>query len=543
MDSVAPEILRRSKGELREKNTWKPLAFLNAYRLTVSGLFLILTFTDNLFAPLASQSRELFLGASAGYFFFGILGSMSAHWRTPEFEIQVRVGVIADVVFVSLLMHASGGVQSGVGMLMFVSVAGGSILTAGRTAMSFAAIATLGILAEQFYRHIDASSATGGYAQAGLLGVSFFTAALIVHVLAQRIRESEDLARKRGIDLANMAELTGHIIQRMQTGILVVDPDNRVRLINESAWYMLGMPATGDNALLADISAELADQVKTWLADINFNPPPFQPNSDYSTIVARLARISPDERPGVLIFLEDTAAMAQQAQQLKLASLGRLTASIAHEIRNPLGAISHAGQLLDESPHLDQADQRLTRIISDQSARMNGIVENVMSLSRRDRAKPEVFELKPFLQQFVDEFAPLHEIDSSQFVIDIEPADLQVQFDRSQLQQILTNLCENGLRHSSDYTGGPRIEFRGGVAPEFRRPYLDVIDHGPGLTAETAEHIFEPFFTTEATGTGLGLYISRELAESNQSNINYLPAPTGGSCFRIRFQDPRKHIS
>ncbi len=542
MDSVVSGLSPHPKTEDQAKNTWKPLALLNVYRLSISGVFLLLSVSDNLFAPLASLNPDLFLGASAGYFTFGVLFALLVRWRMPDFEIQVRAGVFTDVVFICLLMHASGGVESGVGMLMFVSVAGGSIITAGRTAMWFAASATIGILIEQLYRHLSAPTTTGGYAQAGLLGLSFFTAAVLAHVLARRIRETEDLAHKRGIDLANMAELTEHIIQRMQTGILVVDPDNHVRLINESAWYMLGMPAVGDRALLNEVSAELALQVQAWQNTNDFTSLPIRPRPDHAPVAARFARISQDARPGVLIFLEDTAAMAQQAQQLKLASLGRLTASIAHEIRNPLGAISHAGQLLDESPHLDQSDQRLTRIISDQSERVNDIVENVLSLSRRDRSKPEVFEIGGFLHQFVDEFAPVHNLDSSQFAIEVEPANLKVQFDRSQLQQILANLCENGLRHSLNYSGSPRMVLHAGIAPEFRRPYLDVIDHGPGLSEEAAEHLFEPFFTTEATGTGLGLYISRELIESNQATINYLAGPKGGSCFRIRFQDPRKHI-
>jgi two-component system sensor histidine kinase PilS (NtrC family) len=110
------------------------------------------------------------------------------------------------------------------------------------------------------------------------------------------------------------------------------------------------------------------------------------------------------------------------------------------------------------------------------------------------------------------------------------------------LQQILTNLSENALRHSQNFPGNPKVEFQGGLSLDLNRPYLDVIDHGAGIDPETAEHIFEPFFTTSTNGSGLGLYISRELAECNQANLNYVPMSTEGSCFRLSFQDPRRQM-
>ena len=528
--------------EAQEKNTWKPLGFLNLYRLTVSATFVFLYLSGNLFEPIGQQNPQLFLSTSISYLLLGILSVLLIQIRYPRFEVQILLNVIIDIVCITAIMHSSGGPGSGIGILLIISVAGGSILTGGRTSLLFASLATIAVLLEQFAQMLGTDASPVGFTQAGLLGAIFFATAGLTHFFARRILESEALARKRGVDLANMAQLTEHIIQRMQTGIMVVDTDDHVRLINESAWYMVGMPAMGKTPLLASISHELTLQLYRWRTETDYTPIAIQPTASHAAVLPRFARISQDEKPGVLIFLEDTAALAQQAQQLKLASLGRLTASIAHEIRNPLGAISHAGQLLDESPNLDKNDQRLTRIISDQSGRVNNIVENIFNLSRRDRANPEVFSLAEFLNKFVNDFCVDHGTSLSEFSVELEQEDMRVQFDTSQLQQILTNLCENGLRHSSDYAGSPKIEMRGGISSEFLRPFLDIIDHGPGMDAETIEHIFEPFFTTESSGTGLGLYISRELAESNQATLNYLPGPTGGSCFRISFQDPRKQI-
>ncbi len=101
------------------------------------------------------------------------------------------------------------------------------------------------------------------------------------------------------------------------------------------------------------------------------------------------------------------------------------------------------------------------------------------------------------------------------------------------------NLCDNALRHSADC----KIELRGGISSGSNRPFLDVIDHGQGIPTEDIPHIFEPFFTSATNGTGLGLYISRQLAESNQAQLNYIFIPTGGACFRISFQDPRRNIN
>jgi len=225
---------------------------------------------------------------------------------------------------------------------------------------------------------------------------------------------------------------------------------------------------------------------------------------------------------------------------MKLASLGRLTASIAHEIRNPLSAISHAGQLLAESPQLQASDTRLTDIIQQHSQRMNSIIENILQLSRLQRSHPEEFLLKPWLQDFVTTFCSTQGIETRYITIDIAPLDTLVRIDPTQLNQVLWNLCHNGLRYSVKQTGNLRLTLHGGINNESVNPFLEVIDSGPGVSQDALDHLFEPFFTTEPKGTGLGLYISRELCESNQARLNYIPTPGRGSCFRIVFADPRR---
>jgi len=529
----------------RPTDTWRPLAYLNLYRILVSATLIIFYLNESLSIPLKGYAPRLFISVILFYFIFSLINWVMIRLRQPSFNVQVFLGVFIDIVITTLFMHAAGGIQSGFGTLMVVAIGGGSIVMSGRTALLFAATATIAILGEQTYVSLLSRYEDANYIQAGILGLSYFTTAIVVNFLARRIRESEALARKRGVDLANMAELTEHIIQRMQTGILVIDQDNHVRLMNEAAWQMLGMPSLKGESTLRNISPELHKQIELWRGDTEWRSLVFRPSQNMGDIMPRFSQIGRELSSGILIYLEDTSAMAQRAQQLQLASLGRLTASIAHEIRNPLGAISHAGQLLAESPNLDSHDRRLTRIIADQSERLNTIVENIMRVSRRDESRIEVFGLHKFMQHFMKNYlAGRDDAQTEDIKVTINPLDTQVRFDASHLEQVLVNLVDNGLRHSTHYPNKPRVELLGGISEASSRPFLDIVDHGSGITADALQHIFEPFFTTEATGSGLGLYLSRELAECNQARLIHVTLPMEkGTCFRVLFQDPRRQFS
>ncbi|TDY01176.1 sensor histidine kinase [Thiohalophilus thiocyanatoxydans] len=525
-----------------ETQIWQPLTLLNLYRLLIGGLFTALFYSGYLLPPLASHDATLFYGVALIYFAAAILFIIPLSQRWPRFDIQAYFQIGTDILATILLMHASGSISSGVGTLLIVTVAGGSIVMGGRHPLMFAALATLAVLGEQFYAQRVGLGEPNTYTQAGILGLTLFITALAVQSFARRIRESEALARRRGLDLANMSQLTEHIIQRMQTGVLVIDEADQIRLMNESAWYMLGMPAASHYSQLAELSPALATQAQRWQQDPAADIEMIQPSPEHPRVMPRFARIGQESAGGTLIFLEDATAMARHAQQLQLATLGRLTASIAHEIRNPLGAISHAGQLLNESPQLDEQDRRLTGIIDDQSRRMNTIVENIMQLSRRDRSTPRLIDLHHFLPHFVREFATTEELHRELIGLNLDPGPLKVRFDPSQLEQILTNLCQNAVRYSEDYPGFPKVAIHAGLTGGSARPFIDILDYGPGIDPEIAAHIFEPFYTTASSGTGLGLYISRELAEANRAHLNYEPVTTGGSCFRITFQDPRRQM-
>ncbi len=521
--------------------TWGPLRFLNLYRLVISGIFVSFYFFGNPFSQLGSHDANLFYGASGSYLVSAFIFGLMIRLRKPDFNLQIHIQIFSDILFTTLIMHASGGVQSGLGTLIIMSIAGGSIVIRGKHSLLFASVASLAVLFETYYSHLQGLAQGSTTLQAGVLGVTFFTTAIITYYVARYIRESEALALKHSVDLANMSQLTEHIIQRMQTGIIVIDQHHRLRLINESAWHMLGMPAVADNPYLSELNPELNRCYLEWCKDNETVASPINLSQEYPGLLPRFAHLQQRENPATLIFLEDASAMSREAQQLQLAALGRLTASIAHEIRNPLGAISHAGQLLAESPNIDSADTRLTQIISDHSKRVNTIIENIMQLGRGTQSFPQLIDLKDYLERFLKDFLTTNEASRDDFLIQMQKDDIQVRFDPSHLQQILTNLCENAIRYGKSENNQYKVEFHAGVSENNNRPYLDIMDHGKGINEEDAAHIFEPFYTTSEAGTGLGLYISRELAECNQAYLTLLNRKEG-CCFRLTFSDPRRQM-
>ncbi len=525
------------------RDPWRPLIVLNSFRTSLATLLCLLFITNKLIPPLGQANPQLFIDASLLYLAISIVFWILHTRRIPAYPIQVYASAISDIIILTILMHASGGIQSGLGVLLVLTIAISSITLGGRSALGIAALATIVILLQQIYTDVFVSHTfSNSYTAAGLLGTTYFATALIFLFLVRRVRESEELAQIRGIDLANLAQLTEHIIQRMQTGVVVIDQSGNIHLVNESATQMLGLNSAQSNINIRQAVPELAQQWENWIHEPERPSQAIRLPRNSIDLSPRFARISDDPAAGAVIFLQDMAAMAQQAQQLQLASLGRLTASIAHEIRNPLGAISHAGQLLAESETLDKNDLRLTQIITDHTARLNTIVENIMSVSRRRPSQVRLFELKQFLERFVADFAPGMGINKDVFQIEIEPENTQVRFDAGHLQQILTNLCDNGLRHSRQNPGEIKLLLRGGLDAGSSRPHLDVIDSGPGVNEEAVKHLFEPFFTTEVRGTGLGLYLSRELAEGNQAHLNYVRQDDGKGFFRLTFQDPRRQF-
>ncbi len=515
---------------------WGSQWLLNFYRLVLAALFLILIIkgTPNFLGQL---DPVLFRSIATAYLTFTIGWMFVIHYRVPEFRLQVYIQSLIDILAIGIFMYLSGGVTSGIGMLLIVTIAGGGLLMPGRSALLFAATGTITLLAVESYGQITQNFQETAYTQTGLLGAALFATALLAMALAQRARQSELLAAKRGIDLANMAELNAHIVNQLQSGILVVDDDANVLLMNKAAQQLLGQEKAPGTTALIKISHALHGLLQRWVADNRDIPESISlEHTSNAGLRAQFKHIGArKEDKGCVIYLEDTADINRQIQQSKLASLGRLTASIAHEIRNPLGAISHATQLLEESHNIEPSDKRLLDIIHLQSNRLNEIINNILGLSRRDNLHPEAISLEAWLAHFSEEFSVIEGLQSDWAQIDIEPHNMSVTMDANHLHQILWNLCTNAVKYGRNTEGELALVFQGGISPDSHAPYLDIIDSGPGIDKTSQAQLFEPFFTTSTTGTGLGLYISRELCQNNGGDLSHIPNPMGGSCFRIHF--------
>ncbi len=509
------------------------------YRVAL-GVALLLVYFGIGRGPLGTFLPHVFTVAMHLYVGVAVVGLLLYLRQVGDTETQGQIAVFVDIVLITVMMHASGGVTSGLGMLIAVSIALGSLSMVGRTTLLFAALASLAVLTERIYSHFTHAFHDTAYAQAGMLGASFFALALLAHRLGRRAAESERLAHQRGSDLANLAQLNDYVIQQMRAGIVVIDQETVIQVMNEAAWVLLGMPVAMRHYPLEQASPPLAHQFVQWRRHPDVQRPDFRATSGGRDLRASFTLIGDTLPPSTLIVLEDTARLTAEVQQLKLASLGRLTAGIAHEIRNPLGAISHAAQLLDESPDLPPADNRMIEIIRHNSRRVNEVVENILKLSRQDNPHPKPLQLGPWLNDLVDEIRQAHRLVETQLDEEIEPPGTTVFADPGQLRQVVEVLCDNALRHFDREPAQLKMRLVGGITLESGGPFLELRDNGPGIAKKAQANLFEPFFTTRNEGTGLGLYIARQLCEANHIRLEYLSQPTGGSCFRLSFPDPRR---
>ncbi len=547
-EKLGKQTIRMSREALLQKAveepdlSWRVLITLNVFRLLVAALLLGLFFMSGEPRIFGDSYPIPFATSATVYLLLAIIFATSLRQRWAKASLQAAIQMLVDIVLVVALMHTSGGISSGLGGLLIVFVGAGSLVLPGQIPAILGAMATFGILGEQVVVQLTGDAGAVNYPAAGVLSAIIFSMSLAVRPLARRIQESEALARQRGVDLQNLSELNEYIVQHLRESIIVVDGDNRIRLSNASAARLLGTQDLRRAQPLGEASEPLADYVRRWRTDDALSSHPdftLVNEGNSARITAHLAPLGKggDRGGPLLVFLEDASIFNARVQQSKLASLGRLSASIAHEIRNPVGAMSHAAQLLAEAETLTDDDRRLTDIIQTHSGRVSHIIDNVLQLSRRESGAPERFFLRPWLEDFAREFTRTLELQEGELAVEDVPGDLEVRMDKSHLRQVLWNLCDNAVKYASE-TGGILVELHAGLVEAQGRPYLEVRDHGLGVDPATAEQIFEPFFTARSGGTGLGLYISRELCELNRATLLYLDRDGGGSIFRIVFSDP-----
>lgn len=514
------------------ETSWRALRLFSGYRLFLASILFFVVYLQLPPDFLGKKYPALYQIISFSYLLLAVILLILSSWQWGVFVTQCSIQLLIDVLALALIIHASGGLQTGLGALLVVIVVAGGALIPGRMAAFIAAVATLAVLLEASYGQITGQFSHFG--QAGMLGAIFFITALLAQLVSRTMQRSQTLAEQRAAELTKLATLNQHIISRMQIAVLAIDELGRVSMLNQSAQRLLGLDDLQAGFSLKRFVPALAEQLQDWQQHGPDAFKPFQARADLPELQARVTRLDSGE---ILLFIENTTELAQQAQQLKLASLGRLTASIAHEIRNPLAAISHAGELLAERRAEDQDIGKLTSIIQRHSGRMNTIIETILQMSRRKSVEPQVIVLAGWLAKFIEEFTETKQLASDRIDLSLQAPLARVWTDAQQLHQVLWNLLENALQHA-DMSAIHPLQVRVNVQAD--EVIIDVIDNGPGVCEQALKHLFEPFYSARQGGTGLGLYLARELCLANGARLSYLAEPN--CCFRISYPLQRRDM-
>jgi len=505
---------------------WRTLQTFNATRIAIVVVLL---------AYLSLSARRgfwlhegfLYRQACGLYLALAIGLCLVTAWRRRQLLLQLTAGIAADIVVITILYVAAGGARSGLAILYLFPLAGSAVLAPMILALFFTSLVALALLGESAYQLLNLPSEST-ISQAGLYGAAFFAAVYVLNRLAARLIRQEQLAMQRSMDLKVQQAINQLVIADMEDGVLVIGPDTTVFTVNPAAERMLGLAGAGvdRHARLDGIPwlAPIADAYFVWAGSAGDGASQafvvLKP-AEEPTAHLRLRFASIGSEPGagndrIVVFLQDVSEIENRAQQLKLASMGRLTASIAHEVRNPLSAISHANSLLGEDA-TDPVQLRLINIVSDNVGRLNRMIEDILRLARKAHPGDEPVRPAELVPQIVEEFRECQALQPGLIHIGMMDEG-RVLFDPLHLREVIVNLLSNALRYASGRDASIRLFM---VADGAHRRELHVQDDGAAMPPEVRAHLFEPFYTTSSKGTGLGLYVARELCLNNGAMLDY----------------------
>ena len=517
------------------------LTFLNTFRVIQSLVYMGLAFGSPGADWFQSATPGLARAIAVGYLVFAAIALALNQRGMAYAKVVVSASLVVDIAVAVMAIAVMHDARVGIAMMLAVNLSAGALILPLRLSSFFAALATLGVLGSTFVGNwLGNSPGDRDLSGAALFGLVYFACTTLCHVLGRQQRATEALAEQRSVDLANLSQVNELIIRRMKTGVLLVDDANHIHQINESAWLLMGNPGA-DQRDLGQLAPELSRRLYHWITSGKLDESATQLADGVPEVVPRFTRLAPNDDSHVLIFLDDTSLLSRRAEELTLSSLGRLSASIAHEIRNPLAAIRYSAQLLAESETMDATDQRMVEIINNHCVRLNEIIENILQLSRRERSRPETLDLGRWAHAFVEEYRQGNDlgVDSLRVVANGSTPVVGVA-DPQQLQQVVWNLVQNALRYGR-LPGEPARVMVVARQGEHGAPILEVTDRGAGIPPKVAAQIFEPFYTTHEYGTGLGLYLARQMSEANQASLEYVRVAGGGSCFRLTLTPPARN--
>lgn len=358
--------------------------------------------------------------------------------------------------------------------------------------------------------------------------MAYFAVAWLAQQLAKTTIQSEKLAKERGVDLANMSQVNQLIIQELTEAILVVDEDGNIRQSNALAQTMLNIDLSDHQAnflKVSELPSELVHLISNWQKKWNVEHTEVLRITCTNTLThVRWVPIQSTTRNGAVIFLEDMSRLEAQLQQLKLAALGRLTANIAHEIRNPLSAINHATELLQENNNVSSSDTRLMHIISDNTRRLNKIVQDILQLNRKPISNPIVINGYLFIENFLDEFCLGNRINRNIFSLN-GIKNHKITFDSDHLNQILWNLCSNALRYCTQQENSIRINLS--IDTQKNNTILDIIDDGASWMFKKGNKFLSLFTLPHPKAPVLGYLLYENYAKQIMRLLNSLKILAG----------------
>lgn len=510
----------------------------NGYRIIIAIFF---SFSFMLALKTAQHDYWVLINLFPTFFYFLFsIALFILYYFYPKNPL-LMVGLTVDALVLTTLLYFSGGNDLQVILLFLVQVAAAFMLVRSNQAILLTIFAITLVIYQQFYQTLKSDVNYALVNNVASMAISFIGVAYLSYTLSKRLKQIERLSERQVNEVNALNAINNKIVQIIDQGVVVLSHDLEIFIANDTAIDQLHLPKTLDNFNLPDISPLLAARLAPIIQEpeatliVRLDVPTtrtplavgIEPNNQsFNDLRLRITQL---RQQYAIIFIEDLRHEFSRAQQLKLASLGQLSASIAHEIRNPLATISQASQLLMEE--VNEADSGLSddnillyEMIYHQTIRVNKIIEDVLKLSRQQRPNFVYIEPKTWLNDFIQENFSGHDIFLHCHT------DKGFMFDNHQLAQILVNLINNGLRFSSKTQPHAFVTLQ--VYKSGKFIHIDVIDTGHGVAKENIQYLFNPFFTTDNQGTGLGLYLSQAFCQANYANLEYVPGE-GQTCFRI----------
>ncbi|MCK5903105.1 MAG: PAS domain-containing protein, partial [Cocleimonas sp.] len=436
---------------LTDENTWSPLQLYNIYRLILAGILVFISLKGYSLVELGAFQPKLFDAISLIYLGVALFGVFLAHFRWPSFVDQVYLHTSLDIVLLLMLVYSNGGLHSGLDLLFALPIILANVLRPGHDSLFLSAISVIALLSVQVYLQSQLPVDTSELTHTGLLTFFVLMVSWLVGDWLKKASNTAALAKKRGLDIASLSQLNQSILDQLQMGILVVERSGVIRHMNPKSWEMLGQPDNWRSQPLRSLAPELNIHLQHWFKHtcpkvVSYDIKHWQTTE----LNFRLSQLGSQDKGAALIYLEDITEQREKQQGVKMASLGQLTANIAHEIRNPLGAISHAAQLLSESPELDKTDTRMVQIIQSNSKRMNVTIESVLNLSRKQNPNKEAIHLQSWLSEFIHDFAMQSSLEQHQVSLFVDPVGSEIEFDATHFHQVLWNLCRNAVKYACE---------------------------------------------------------------------------------------------